>query len=215
MFKKFCNLFILVLILFTTFSCSANSPTDSNENGNNITQKPTDDNLTPPKVDDEVVIIPEYNVDNFDVYSGVENIENQTLQAQEILGDNSSAKLPKQRKNKNKSSDGLIENKFFVYQKDEQIFNDIRNGEIGYIFRDIFALLEINVLTGNARKDIVGKYYYLPSDKSTISQKYVYFDFLNDNFIDIDCPNCGETLSFLKNKTNGMCPECGTEFKIK
>ena len=37
----------------------------------------------------------------------------------------------------------------------------------------------------------------------------------DDDFIDIVCPECGETLSFLKNEIDAICPECGAEFKIK
>ena len=36
----------------------------------------------------------------------------------------------------------------------------------------------------------------------------------DDDFIDIACPKCGEMLSFLKNETKGICPECGAEFEI-
>ncbi|MBQ5890384.1 MAG: hypothetical protein IIW73_05480 [Clostridia bacterium] len=36
----------------------------------------------------------------------------------------------------------------------------------------------------------------------------------DEDFIDITCPRCKETLSFLKDETNGICPECGAEFKI-
>ncbi|MBQ2934041.1 MAG: hypothetical protein IJE02_05480 [Clostridia bacterium] len=37
----------------------------------------------------------------------------------------------------------------------------------------------------------------------------------DDDFIDTACPKCEKTLSFLKNETKGICPECGAEFEIK
>ena len=37
----------------------------------------------------------------------------------------------------------------------------------------------------------------------------------DEDFIDITCPKCGEMLSFLKNETKGVCPNCDTEFEIK
>ena len=39
--------------------------------------------------------------------------------------------------------------------------------------------------------------------------------FIEESYIDIACPSCGEQLSFLKDETNGFCPECGANFKIK
>ncbi len=36
-----------------------------------------------------------------------------------------------------------------------------------------------------------------------------------DKYVDIACPACGEMLSFLKNETKGVCPNCDTEFEIK
>ena len=37
----------------------------------------------------------------------------------------------------------------------------------------------------------------------------------DEDFIDSACPKCGEILSFLKNETKGVCPNCDTEFEIK
>ena len=39
--------------------------------------------------------------------------------------------------------------------------------------------------------------------------------FSYDDFIDINCPNCRNPLSFLKNETDGCCPVCETKFKIQ
>ena len=37
----------------------------------------------------------------------------------------------------------------------------------------------------------------------------------DEDFIDCACPKCGVILSFLKNETKGVCPNCDTKFEIK
>lgn len=177
--KKVINLIFLGLIIFSLFSCNS----DSVDSNTPIIpeEEITDVTPIPPSPSTPEVIIPEYNVDDYEVYSGVDNIKNQTLQAQKILeGDNQSQRY-KKRKNRISESDGIIVNDYFVFTKDEYVFDEIRNSQIAYIFGDIFALLEVNVLTGNAVNDITGKCYFLNNDKSSISEKYVYFDFLNED----------------------------------
>ena len=41
------------------------------------------------------------------------------------------------------------------------------------------------------------------------------FSLDENDFIDIQCPHCGEQLSFLKDETNAICPNCEHQIKIK
>ena len=52
-------------------------------------------------------------------------------------------------------------------------------------------------------------------ESEEIAKKQEENKLLDGDFIDVTCPKCGEMLSFLKIETNGMCPYCDTEFKIK
>lgn len=45
-----------------------------------------------------------------------------------------------------------------------------------------------------------------------IAKTLVYINVYNDeNYIDSICPHCGESVSFLKNQTNVICPWCDTK----
>lgn len=180
--KKTNLLIMTILSVFTLFGC--NTTQKDSSNGSSIPGTSFPNSLVPTTTPNSSVevVIPEYDVSNFVVYSGLENIDNQTIQAQEILTtDIKKEGNLKAKRYKERSIDDYIQNDFFTYSKDEFMFDEVINGEIGYIFGDIFSLLEVNILTGNADEEITGKNYFLYNDKSVVGQKNVYFDFINEN----------------------------------
>lgn len=180
--KRIKSLFVSILSVFTLFGCSTTPNNSSNGSSLPNSSTPNGSNQTTSGGNGGEVNIPVYDSSNFVVYSGLENIENETLQAQQILTtDIQEGVGGKTKRNKEREVENPVQNDFFTYYKDEVVFDELKNGEIGYIFGDIFSLLEVNVLTGNADEDITGKNYFLYNDKSVVGQKNVYFDFLNED----------------------------------
>ena len=63
-----------------------------------------------------------------------------------------------------------------------------------------------------AQQEAIAKAKYEAEEIAKRQEEIKLFD---EDFIDITCPKCGEMLSFLKNETKGVCPNCDTEFEIK
>lgn len=124
----------------------------------------------------------------------------------------------------NNKSDNMFSENTFTYENGKNgITNDLIEALYNFVCDRIEELKYGSaIISQTPNFESMKVYKQTRTEEDTeieVSQEYIKTSleemFDDENYVDIICPNCKESLSFLENETNVVCPWCNSKLKIK